>query len=151
MTEERTERRVEQRTDDRKEPVTDETHDDALHTSSPRITGLAWGRLEVEGQGAFKDAKLWPGGARSWDWRETGTEHDPGIQPADVEELLDRGARVVILSRGMNERLRVQRKTLEALEARGVRAEVLQTEEAVRRYNELAGAEPVGALIHSTC
>jgi hypothetical protein len=33
---------------------------------------------------------------RGWhtigNWRETGTEHSPGIQPADVQELLDRGA-----------------------------------------------------------
>lgn len=129
----------------------DETHDNALRAASPKITALSWGRLEVEGQGAFKDAKLWPGGARTWDWGETGTEHDPGIQPADVEELLERGARVVILSRGMSERLQVQQETVAKLEDRGVRTEVLQTQEAVRRYNELAGKEPVGALIHSTC
>lgn len=128
-----------------------QTHDEPLHAASPRITALSWGRLEVEGQGSFKDAKLWPGGARAWDWRETGTEHDPGIQPADVDELLERGARVVILSRGMNERLQVRQETVAKLEERGVRAEVLQTEEAVRRYNELAGTEAVGALIHSTC
>jgi hypothetical protein len=34
---------------------------------SPRISHVAWGRLEVAGQGAFKDAKLYPGGAREWD------------------------------------------------------------------------------------
>lgn len=127
------------------------THDETLRTASPKITALSWGNLEVEGQGSFKDAKLWPGGARAWDWRETGTEHDPGIQLADVEELLERGSRVVILSRGMNERLQVRRETVAKLEERGVRVEVLQTEEAVRRYNALARDEPVGALIHSTC
>lgn len=119
--------------------------------SSPRIQSLSWGRLEVQGHGAFKDAKLWPGGAREWDWTETGTHHEPGIQPADVQEILDRGARRVVLSRGVHERLRVMAATLELLEARGIETEVLQTEEAVRRYNELAGREPVGALIHSTC
>ncbi len=49
-------------------------------TRSPKITHLSWGRLEVEGQdGPFKDAKLYPGGAREWDWNETGTSHEPGI------------------------------------------------------------------------
>ena len=53
-------------------------------------------RLEVEGEPEpYKDAKLFPGGSREWDWRETGTEHVPGINPADVQELLDRGAKVV--------------------------------------------------------
>jgi len=54
---------------------------------SPKITHLSWGHLEVEGQDApFKDAKLFPGGARGWGWNETGTDHEPDIQPADVEE-----------------------------------------------------------------
>jgi hypothetical protein len=51
---------------------------------SPRISHLSWGHIEVEGHPPFKDAKIFPGGAREWDWRETGTRHVPGIQPADV-------------------------------------------------------------------
>lgn len=58
------------------------------------------GPLEVEGVGTGKDLKLWPGGGREWDWRETNTEHVPGIQPADVQELLDKGSKIVVLSRG---------------------------------------------------
>jgi hypothetical protein len=121
-------------------------------TRSPRVTHLSWGRLEVEGvDGPFKDAKLFPGGAREWDWRETGTNHEPGIQPADLEELLEHGATAVVLSKGFNERLRVTRDALQMLEDRGVSAHVRQTEEAIRLYNELVESERVGALIHSTC
>ena len=120
--------------------------------SSPKITRLSWGRVEVEGHArAFKDAKLFPGGAREWDWRETGTQHTPGIQFADVAELLEHGARVVVLSRGVYERLQVRPETLRELEKRGVQVHVLQSEKAVARYNELAETQPVGALIHSTC
>ena len=118
---------------------------------SPRITHLSWGHLEVEGGKAFKNAKLWPGGARAWDWRETGTHHVPGIQPADVEELLDHGAAVVVLSQGIWERLQVCPETLEVLAARGVETHVRQTEEAATLYNELAETRPVGGLFHSTC
>jgi hypothetical protein len=117
---------------------------------SPRVTDLAWGRLEVEGS-TFKDAKLFPGGARAWDWNETGTNHEPGIQPADVEELLERGATTVVLSKGFHERLGVPPETLRMLEEMGVAAHVRQTEEAIRLYNELRETEKVGALIHSTC
>jgi hypothetical protein len=122
-------------------------------TRSPLVTQLSWGRLEVEGwDGQFKDAKLFPGGAREWDWSETGTSHEPGIQPADVEELLDRGATVVVLSRGFDERLRVRQETLRELEERKVPVYVEQTGEAVRLYNELSKKnEKVGALVHSTC
>ena len=125
--------------------------------SSPRITHVSWGRLEVEfasddGTRSFKDAKLYPGGARVWDWNETGTSHTPGIQPADVEELLEHGASVVVLSRGMNERLQVQPKTLDRLNDAGVAPHVLPTDSAVDRYNELQAAdEAVAGLFHSTC
>jgi hypothetical protein len=119
---------------------------------SPRVTRLSWGRLDVEGEdGSFKDAKLFPGGAREWDWNETGTRHEPGIQPADVEELLEHGATVVVLSKGFHERLRVTSEVLRELDDRGVPAYVRQTEEAVRLYGELREKEKVGALIHSTC
>jgi NAD(P)-dependent dehydrogenase (short-subunit alcohol dehydrogenase family) len=43
-----------------------------------------------------------PGGGREWNWLETGTHHNPGIQIAEVEELLEHGAGVVVLSRGMS-------------------------------------------------
>ena len=121
--------------------------------TSPRISHVSWGRLDVEdGAQSFKDAKLYPGGARAWDWNETGTSHTPGIQPADVEELLDHGAEVVVLSQGMNERLQVQSETLRVLEEAGVETHVLQTEEAVARYNDLqSDGRPVGGLFHSTC
>ena len=89
-------------------------------------------RVEVEGVGRGKDFKLYPGGGREWDWTETGTRHVPGIQPADVEELLDRGARVVVLSRGMERRLRTCPETLELLADRGVAVHVEETSAAVR-------------------
>jgi hypothetical protein len=117
---------------------------------SPRITRLSWGRLDVE-DGSFKDAKLFPGGSREWDWNETGTRHTPGIQPTDVEELLEHGATVVVLSKGFHERLGVCQETLRMLEEKGVGVHVEQTEAAVERYNELSEHERVGALIHSTC
>ena len=72
---------------------------------SPRILAVSRGRMEVEGIGAGKDFKLYPGGGRERDWNETGTRHSPGIQPADAEELLAHGATAVVLSPGVNRRL----------------------------------------------
>ena len=118
---------------------------------APRIERLSWGHLEIEGARAFKDAKLYPGGAREWDWRETGTHHVPGIQPADVAELLDHGAEVVVLSKGILERLRVCPESLDLLRDRGITVQVLQTEQAVAHYNELSRRVAVGGLFHSTC
>ena len=118
---------------------------------SPQITHLSWARLEVEGYPTFKDAKIFPGGAREWDWRETGTHHVPGIQPADVTELIEHGAETVILSKGIWQRLQVCPETLKLLAHRGIAVEVLQTEAAVQRFNELRKTAPIGGLFHSTC
>ena len=120
------------------------------HARPPRITHLSWGRLEAEGK-TFKDAKLFPGGSREWDWGETGTRHAPGIQPADVEELLEHGATVVVLSRGMEKRLQVCPATLQMLKDRDIPVHFLQTEDAARLYNELREKQSVGGLFHSTC
>lgn len=119
--------------------------------TSPKITGIAWGHVDVDGRGRFGDVKVFPGGAREWDWTETGTQHLPGVQPADVEELIEHGARIVVLSRGMLLSLQIQPSTLRYLDEHDATAHVLGTVEAVELYNELASSEPVGALIHSTC
>lgn len=43
--------------------------------SSPEISSLSWGHMKVEGcSSSYKDCKVWPGGSRAWDWRETGTD-----------------------------------------------------------------------------
>ncbi len=119
---------------------------------SPRIKEVSWGRLEVEGKAEpYKDAKLFPGGSREWNWRETGTGHRPGIQIADVQELLDHGARMVVLSRGMAECLQVPRETLDFLKQRQITVHVLPTKEAAQLYNTLVENEPVGGLFHTTC
>jgi len=95
---------------------------------------------------------LYPAGGRDWDWSVSGTDHERGIQPADVQVLLDHGATVVVLSRGMQRRLQVAAATMELLDSRGVQVRVAQTEEAVEVYNGLAAAgTAVGGLFHSTC
>ena len=119
---------------------------------SPRIKHVSWGRLEVEGRAEpYKDAKLFPGGSREWNWRETGTNHAPGIQQSDVQELLDHGAEIVVLSRGMKECLEVPRETLEFLKGQQIPAHVLPTVDAANLYNQLAEKELVGGLFHTTC
>jgi len=120
------------------------------HPLSPLVTHLEWGGIEV-GPDRFRDVKLYVGGARAWDWRETGTRHVPGVQIADVEELVERACRTIILSRGMDLVLQVPAATIQWLERQGIRVEVLESRQAVARYNELCVQEAVGALIHSTC
>jgi hypothetical protein len=120
------------------------------HRISPKVESLEWGELKTATH-IYKDAKLFPGGSREWDWNETGCHHVPGIQPADVQELLDHRAEIIILSQGFNKRLQISEETLAYLEEQGCDYFILQSEKAVEKYNSLCASEPVGALIHSTC
>lgn len=120
--------------------------------ASPKVMSIEWGRIQIDGAEPGKDFKLFPGGARAWDWSETGTRHQPGIQVADVQELIDKGATTVILSRGMDLKLHVDGATLEFLESNNITVHIAETREAVNLYNSLVetGAA-VGGLFHSTC
>jgi len=57
----------------------------------------------------------------------------------------------VVFASGMNRRLQVDRRTLGYLAGRSVAAHLAETGEAVKIYNDLAGAIPVAGLFHSTC
>lgn len=118
---------------------------------SPEIASLSWGKVVLDDGTVYKDVKLWPGGSREWDWNETGTRHVPGIQPADLQELIEHGAEVIVLSKGINERLRTRDQTVKLLKDKGIDFHILQSGEAVNKYNKLRGDRKVAALIHSTC
>ncbi len=119
---------------------------------SPLVHRHGWGQIEVEGVGSIRDAKLWPGGGRAWDWTETGTDHQPGVQPADLAELLEHEPDVIILSRGRQGRLGVSPETLSLLAERGIEIVGEETAAAIEHYNRLAAAgRRVAALIHTTC
>lgn len=119
---------------------------------SPQVKSIVWGQIEVEGLGVARDIKLFPGGGRNWDWAETGTHHVPGIQIADVEELVKAGCEAIVLTRGMHLVLQTQPETLAYLQGLGIEVYVEETRVAVERYNRLAAeGKKVGGLIHSTC
>jgi hypothetical protein len=108
--------------------------------------------MEVEGVGAGEDFKLWPGGGRQWDWRETGTHHVPGIQPSDIEELLNNGSQTIVLSRGMWLALQTSKETLDFLNKKNITVHIAETRAASGIYNDLASdGAAVGGLFHSTC
>jgi hypothetical protein len=119
------------------------------------ITNLSWGSMEVSIAGkkqAFKDCKIWPGGAREWHWDETGTHHSPGIQFADFEEILAHDIDVLVLTRGTLGRLGVSAETEKELRKQGVSYHIEKTRKAVRLFNELTKqGKRVGGMFHSTC
>ena len=124
-------------------------------SQTSHITNISWGRMEVtiDGQAlTFKDCKVWPGGATAWDWRLTGTRHQPGIQPADIAEILEQGVEVMILSRGVELMLHTCHETEALLRARGIPYHIEETHRAVALFNQLTQqGKRVGGIFHSTC
>lgn len=119
---------------------------------SPKIISIGWGSMEIESLGRGKDFKLWPGGGRAWDWGETGTAHSPGIQRADLEELIANGCQVIVLARGVFSRLKVADEIVDYLKAGGIEVIVTDTRRAVKIYNDYTERNiGVGGLFHSTC
>jgi len=133
--------------------------DNEFKTREPtaRVTQCTWGQLTVSVPGeevprSFRDCKIWHDKACEWDWKATGTRHRPGIQMADLEEMLQAGVETVVLSRGVDSVLQTMPETLEELRVLGVTVIQVRTPEAVQRYNSLAASgASVGALLHSTC
>lgn len=122
--------------------------------AAPRITHIEWGKTQVtETNGTvntYVDCKLSPAGSEKWDWKQTNMHHHPGVQVADVKELIT--ADIIVISRGMELVLETMPETITYLKSLGKEYYVLQSEEAVKKYNELVDAgKKVAALIHSTC
>ncbi|THD24513.1 Enamine/imine deaminase [Fasciola hepatica] len=132
---------------------------------SPIVKKMQWGsivvqRLDEKGvvvpdaEVTYRDAKLWPGGSRAWDWRETGTGHFPGIQTTDVDELLTHNPETIVLSQGVLHALQVPQSTVDYIKKQLPNVEVVvrPSKKAFELYNELASkGVRVAALIHTTC
>lgn len=122
-----------------------------MPSTTPTIERLEWGSVHTS-VGTFRDARLWPGGGRDWDWRETGTHHSPGVQVADLAQLLDHAVEVVVIGCGQRRRLGVTDAARQAVADAGASLEVLESSAAVARHNELVDEDvAVATLVHSTC
>lgn len=127
----------------------------SMITAAPHISSIVWGIITVidpDGKKqTYKDCMLFPGGSKEWDWSLTGTQHKPGIQIADLKEFIN-DVDIIILSRGMENRLLLKDDTKEYLEKSGKEHFYVPTLEAARLYNKyVEEGKKVGALIHSTC
>jgi len=120
----------------------------------PRIEFIKWGKIIVDNNNkkyTYKDVKLWPTGSRVWDWRETKTQHIPGIQVADFLEFINL-VDIIILTRGMQNVLKVPQETIQYAKEKGKEYHVGETREMVKLYNTLVNqGKKVGGLFHSTC
>ena len=114
------------------------------------IENIKWGEIVVNGK-KFKDIKIWNNIVKEWNWNETNTKHNPGIQIKDVTEFID-DVDIIILSKGYKNMLETKIDTINFINHKNKKLIILTTDKAVKEYNRLAElGYKIGGLIHSTC
>ena len=121
---------------------------------APQIKNMKWGEIIISQNSAekiYRDARIFPTRSESWDWRKTGTAHNPGIQIADIEDIVSQSD-IVILTRGVDLVLQVPQETIDYVKSKGRDCRVGQTVEMVALYNKLVNeGKKVGGVFHTTC
>ena len=120
----------------------------------PIIARARWGRTDVAYQGAitkYRDVIVWPEGSTSWDWTLSNTHHQPGIQIKEIRTLVEHyHCDLIILSKGFDNVLDTDDKTISWLRRHRIRYEILNSLDAIQAYNANT-TDRVGLLLHSTC
>ena len=116
----------------------------------PIINSFKWGYIEINGI-RYVDAKIYPNKVENWDWANTDTTHDEGVQPQDVQDLVDQGCTFIIISQGLSRKLEMDFESYKVLLKANIDFLVTDTITAVDRYMDeiLDEAHLVGALIHT--
>jgi hypothetical protein len=102
-----------------------------------RIDGYRFGRVLIDGREETRDVIVLPERVvRNW-WRRDG--HSLVLD--DLEDVLEELPPRLIVGTGISGRMRPDPRTLEHLGERGIDVEVVRTDEAVRRFAELAASQ----------
>jgi hypothetical protein len=112
------------------------------------IENYEFGSITINGKEYTSDVVVVPDKVMDDWWREEGHE----IAPIDIEEVVDKGYRIMVIGTGMSSEVKVLSKTKELIESKGIELIVKNTAEAIKIYNkfEEQGADVVG-LFHLTC
>ena len=112
------------------------------------IDSYQFGKIVIDGESYTNDVIILEDRVQSSWWRKQG--HSLAVE--DLQTVLAAKPAVLIVGCGASGLMKVPDQTRQALQQQNIRVEVLNTAEAVRRFNELvqAGQNPAAAL-HLTC
>jgi hypothetical protein len=112
----------------------------------PVINDYRFGHIVIDGREHTKDVILLPDRVVSNWWRQDG--HSLVLE--DLADVLEDLPPSLIVGSGAYGRMRPNPGAIEELEERGIKTEILPTEDAVNHYRELDPATTAAAL-HLTC
>lgn len=111
-----------------------------------RLEDYSFGHVVADGEPHSRDLIVLPGRVVGNWWRKDGHS----LVMDDLRDVVDELPERLVVGAGAHGRLRPDPAVIEELDRRGVEVEVLPTDEAVRRYNELDEHRAAAAL-HLTC
>lgn len=114
---------------------------------APKIESYRFGQIVIDGQSYDQDVIILPDGVRGGWWRREGHV----LHVEDLDAVFEAGPEVLVVGQGANGRMRVTRGTEQALRDAGIEVVILNSHDAVDRYNELRGEREVAAALHLTC
>jgi len=113
-----------------------------------RIEHYCFGSMQIGGKLYNKDLIIFPGSVRvNWRRREGHV-----LNVADLQEILDSQPELVIIGTGASGQMQIHPAARKALEERGIRYVVRNTEEAKDIYNrQIERVSKVVGAFHLTC
>ncbi len=106
----------------------------------------SFGKIVVEGKEFYRDIIIYPDRIKADWWRKAGHK----LQLSDIGEVLAAKPRTLIVGTGHEGCMEVDREVVEHCKSAGIRLLVCITEDAVKRYEHMAGPGVIG-LFHLTC
>jgi hypothetical protein len=110
------------------------------------IHDYRFGHIIIDGQEHTKDVIILPDRVVPNWWRKDG--HSLVLD--DLAEVIQDLPQTLIVGSGAYGRMKPDPETVDELRGRGITIEILETEDAVKRYRELAPSDTAAAL-HLTC
>lgn len=112
------------------------------------IDSYKFGHIVVDGVDYNSDLIIVAEAVRPNWWRK----HGHLLSVEDLQVVIEGKPSVVLIGRGASAMMKVPEQTRQALSAHGIECELLNTYEAVQRFNQLsAEGANVAAALHLTC
>jgi hypothetical protein len=108
----------------------------------------SFGSLEWRHETYRKDLMILPDGEVISPWRR---EHGHRLSLDDLTEVLAANPRVLVIGTGALGVMEVSDDLLSALAERGVDAEAMPTEQALKRFKRVRKEKKAAAALHLTC
>jgi len=115
--------------------------------ATPQIDSYTFGRIVVDGQTYLRDLIIYPDRVAEH-WRR---EEGHSLCPADVAEVVEARPNLLVIGRGVFNRLKVPTEMLTDLRTAGIEVIAEPTGRACETYNRLRGTRRVVAALHLSC